>query len=521
MTSSQSAHERAYEFLRTSAQFQLGQLPTEAPHEKTRNLSQLCETDLTHAITNFKEVELGGLQALGQRQVEILELTVAIASAFARGSRVILCGCGATGRLSLTLETLWRESCRNDPWKKNLEDRVLSFMAGGDYALVRSIENFEDHPEFGARQLHDIGFTEDDLLISITEGGETPFVIGATEEAAKFARHSPWFLFCNPKEALTVDRSRRILENSKIRSVSIETGPMAIAGSTRLQASSALMLAVGAALFQNFDGTSALQRINDYLRTLAQTDFSGLARLIEIESGVYKQSNRFCLHTSQHHAITVLTDTTERSPTFSMTPFENEFDQNPTPSWTYLSLPQAQNATEAWNRILARAPRPLTWPEISERYGARILNGFDFSNRSNDRRRKLDPNLTRLSVTNASELQIELSIANQTENAAWSFKRPNWIVAEHLLLKCAMNISSTLVMGRLGRFKGNLMLFVKASNNKLVDRAIRFTRILLSEANCRVPSYEQTCLALFEAAESLAPQESIVLKTFDRLRHSS
>jgi N-acetylmuramic acid 6-phosphate etherase len=30
---------------------------------------------------------------------------------------------------------------------------VIAFMAGGDAALIKSIEDFEDHPEFAEQQL--------------------------------------------------------------------------------------------------------------------------------------------------------------------------------------------------------------------------------------------------------------------------------------------------------------------------------------------------------------------------------
>lgn len=54
------------------------------------------------------------------------------------GGKVFICGCGATGRLSLVLEALWRQETKalnlND-----LSDRVVSFMAGGDAALIKSV----------------------------------------------------------------------------------------------------------------------------------------------------------------------------------------------------------------------------------------------------------------------------------------------------------------------------------------------------------------------------------------------
>jgi len=29
-----------------------------------------------------------------------------------------------------------------------MEDSIVSFMSGGDVALIKSVEDFEDHPEF-------------------------------------------------------------------------------------------------------------------------------------------------------------------------------------------------------------------------------------------------------------------------------------------------------------------------------------------------------------------------------------
>jgi N-acetylmuramic acid 6-phosphate etherase len=121
------------------------------------------------------------------------------------GHRVILCGCGATGRLSLVLDSIWKARAKGQSRKSEQRldpDSVTAFMAGGDIALVRAVENFEDIPEFGARQLHELDFHDSDLLVSTTEGGETPFVIGATEEAARMSKRKPWFLYCNPDAAL-------------------------------------------------------------------------------------------------------------------------------------------------------------------------------------------------------------------------------------------------------------------------------------------------------------------------------
>jgi len=98
--------------------------------------------------------------------------------------------------------------------------------------------------------------------------------------------------------------------------------------------------------------------------------------------------------------------------------------------------------------------------------------------------------------------------------------RPRSLLCQHLLVKCAMNIASTLVMGRLNRFHGNVMVFVRPTNNKLVDRSIRFIRLLLTDEGLSPLTYEQVCLALFQEFERSRADEPVVVRTFERLKHA-
>ena len=50
--------------------------------------------------------------------------------------------------------------------------------------MVRSVEYFEDYQEFGKQQVRELEMTNGDMLIAITEGGETSSVLGTVEEAA-------------------------------------------------------------------------------------------------------------------------------------------------------------------------------------------------------------------------------------------------------------------------------------------------------------------------------------------------
>ncbi len=509
MNKAKSPRELADEFLRTAAQFQLGDLPTEASHPETRDLGQLSRHDLAQAISLLKKIEVDAVSNILVQIPLIEEMAEEMRQTLQAGGRIFLCGCGATGRLSLTLETLWREQTESSL------DSVLSFMAGGDYALVRSIENFEDYPEYGARQLQDLGFREGDLLVSCTEGGETPFVIGATEKAVEISKRPPYFLYCNPDDILCrlVTRSKRVIENPRIRKINLTVGPMAISGSTRLQATTVLMLATGAALFTNCHGPTVAAELKGFLDHLHKADFQPLAPLIEKEAELYLGGN-FCIHATNDYPITVLTDSTERSPTFSLLSFENSLEELRPPAWTYLLIPEARSAIESWQFVLKRAPRALTWPTFVKKFGHEMLLGFDFSPQTFQNRKQATP-LARHEIyqLKRTEADIEISL----EQMLVKLKKPTSLLGEHLLLKVALNISSTLVMGRVGRFENNLMLWVKSSNNKLIDRSIRYVRELLKNSGVTMISYEGVAYALFETMVTLQPHEPAVLGTFERI----
>ncbi len=88
---------------------------------------------------------------------------------------------------------------------------------------------------------------------------------------------------------------------------------------------------------------------------------------------------------------------------------------------------------------------------------------------------------------------------------------------DHLTLKLLLNMHSTLVIGRLGRFESNLMTWVSPSNGKLIDRAARYTQILLGRRGYGDFTYDEIVRAQFACKNELSPNESIVHMTMRRL----
>ncbi|MBL8713651.1 MAG: hypothetical protein JNM12_12185 [Alphaproteobacteria bacterium] len=500
-----TARQKADEFLAVAAKFQLGSLPTEQRHPLTYELADLSRNNIPEALRIMTDIDVGVIKDVLAKVPELTKLEASIRDTFAAGNRVFFYGCGATGRLSLSIEYIWRFIHRGRPEANN----VMGFMSGGDLALVHSIENFEDHPEFGARQLREIGFGPHDLLVSCTEGGETPSVIGATEEAARISSRKPFFLYCNPDHALheQVERSRLVLENDRIEKICLFVGPMALSGSTRMQASTALMLGAGAALLQ--------ADIAEFLSFVQETDLSFLQDFIAEESRIYA-AGEYLLYETNDYGMTIVTDTTERSPTFSLLAFENANDPARAPALSYFTLPHTGNSEAAWQALLLRDPIAIEWDELRAVAGRSRLIGFDFSAQARRQREKrtASAKLHTFRIERQGN-EMQFSLGNLRHNVDVTSLHP---LFEHLFLKIALNMHSTLVMGRHGRFESNVMTWVKPSNKKLIDRSIRYVEYLLHHQNIMQFSYADICHQLFEEAERMTPAESVVLMTVESLK---
>lgn len=511
---SKESHLKAENFLAISSQYKLGALDTEASHPDTGNLSDLAVNKLPDAIKALKGLDINTLTVLAEKVSDICILKDAVRDTFTSGKNVYFCGCGATGRLSLTIETLWRQVNEGKP----MENRVFSFMSGGDVALIRSIENFEDYTEYGARQLVEAGFKDGDLLVGITEGGETPIVIGAVEEALKISKRKPFFLYCNPDDILcrVAERSRRVIENEGIVKINLTVGPMGITGSTRMQSSTVLLAAAGFALFYNDRRKEELDNtVKELVDFWNNTDIQFIGKFIESESAFYKDGDYLLYESDPYLGITIITDTTERSPTFSLYPFENIGEDDPKISLCYLYMPSAENSEYAWKKLLWRNPRTLEWPDISGIASIKRLLGFDFSAKVLDRRTKAGkPGAQHIFRIARVKEGIEFILEKNSHLLKTPFIDP---LCDHLVLKMILNIHSTLIMGRLGRYDGNVMTYVKASNNKLIDRSIRYIDLILKKSNISV-SYSEICHTLYEMLEKTPSDQSIVLATTNAIK---
>ncbi|MCO4755715.1 MAG: hypothetical protein KC478_14640 [Bacteriovoracaceae bacterium] len=487
-------------FLDVYKQFKLGTLTTESFHPVTTNLSELSKNDLPKAIELLQTVDRQALGKLKTKLESCYALHQDIKRTIANGEKVFLCGCGATGRLSLALESFWRA-------EKDNNDQVVAFMAGGDYALVKSVESFEDNASFGSRQLEELGYNQKDLLLGITEGGETSFVIGAIKKAQQGT--SPWFIYCNPDEELqSIERSNDLLINPNVYKLNLTTGPMAISGSTRMQASSVQMLAVYFGLFYpDMSEDEFIAKSTKEIDELIGLDACFLTNFITAETRAYNNNQCVTYVSDPSCAMTILTDTTERSPTFSLAAFEKH-DQDHR-SLAYLTIANTHSSEQAWHNLLGRVPRTLEWNDLPVNVGESELYKFDISSNSVERR---EGQTFDISKSDGDCLFRFLELEHKLKNVS------NSPVLNQIALKLILNIHSTLIMARLGRVEGNVMSYVRPSNYKLVDRATRYVLELAARQQLNL-DYLDVAKEVVEQSSTLVEGESVVMKSLEALKN--
>jgi N-acetylmuramic acid 6-phosphate (MurNAc-6-P) etherase len=393
------------DYVQNKTQFQLQTLLTEQRHPKTWNLSERIKTDVQAGLPMLFSVDediVSRLDELAASPQILSELSSEIKKTILSRKKIYVYGCGATGRLAKQIEsTFWRpfwNTLRQDKivWQKvekklgpDIGENLIGEMTGGDRALISSLEGFEDLQLIGRLQLKDHGVEKGDLVVCVTEGGETSSVIGTIlaaldqwKEAPDYSpaesRRKLYFVYNNPDDRLRpFDRSRQVIDEPGITKINLTTGPMAITGSTRMQATTIETFVLGAALqsavydlLQDFLSAKELQKIGFNQKYEIQENlkvFSSLlskikntvpqiARWTELEAQTYA-SNHFSTYFAQKALITVFIDSTERSPTFRLFPLDT-VEESDRKCWIQVWT-AAKDKYQAWQSFLGRSFRGL------------------------------------------------------------------------------------------------------------------------------------------------------------------
>ena len=384
--------EAAKHFIENEKQFHLGVIPTEQPNPLTKNLSQTIAKDTAAGCKMILSADgnIPKVAAAAFETEEYKSLVADIKKAIDNRKTILFSSVGASGRMAIQLDQTWRyfwtSLINKIPGKKEtfieISNLSNSIITGGDRALVRSVENFEDYMTFGRQQVVEAGVGPGDLVIGLAECGLSASINGSVLEADDRGC-TTYYIYCNPKEILCkhLDRVRVVFERKNLKFISLFVGNMAIAGSTRMQVTTVELLAVGAAielgcwawLKENLTadelasiGCGVLepqeyaQEFQRLIDNLASGEaLAGLAAAVDYETATYRQ-NGLITYLAHDYQLDIMTDTTERQPTFTLPPFRKFKDKESPVSWAYIKNPLYPNSV-AWQHIFRRPIKGLDW----------------------------------------------------------------------------------------------------------------------------------------------------------------
>ena len=591
--------EATKDFLENEKQFHLGVLPTEQSNPITKNLSATIEKDTAKGVkTIFQADKYIAKVAGGQFDTpEFAAFVDDIKRCMDERRKVVFSSVGASGRMAIQMDGAWRKFWQDLVAKipahrfefLEMAEVVSSFTTGGDRALVRSVENFEDYMTFGARQVDEADMKPGDVLVALSECGLSASINGSAVRGYELGIKT-YYLFCNPEKILRkyLDRARAVFEcideynknkkkgkdNGKyIVKIPLFVGNMAVSGSTRMQVTTVELLAAGAALevaanrwlqenlteqelsvlncqFLNLqDYADAFVSMNKQLTS--GKALKGLAKMVEFEKETY-EAKGLITYITHDYLLDIMTDTTERQPTFTLPPFRKYADKQSEVSWAYIKDPLYPNEV-AWEQLFRRPIKGLEWTKedyIEMKASQDIINNppkvagaevLEYVIGNED-----DP--SRYSRKVSKLVLIDINGSATPEIVAWYKKelvkysgglvlrfgqipaskidkneirvpvelpRTCTDIMYHLLVKVCFNAISTGTMAKMGRVWGNWMIQVLPTNKKLIDRSSRII------ANLAKIPYEQAVEEFFKSYYARKPEDeyknSYVVETLERL----
>lgn len=458
------------------------QMTTEALHPKTECASQDFIVDPLKSLKDLQSVDSEILEGFDHFCSGYLpSLYQEVSRRLLSDGKLHLVGAGSSGRVAIDLGA-------------RFPSQISGIIAGGDRAFVRPREGFEDSEEEGRKAIEAARISQKDYVILISASGSARYNLGAGREALRRGAGVGYF-FNNtrPPESLS-----RFLDQPNVMKLLVETGPQAIAGSTRLQAASLALLCLGT-LLRALSSDKPLETITYDQRTL--TDWAlgavrkklpDIAKLtkkqIEILNSEDANFRRLVDETECGYITFIarkalreaMIDTSEMHPTFSTNGAKQTGEPGKRAEFQAFSSDSGDNIG--------------VWRQMLENYNPQGCKDLLINWSGVEERPKGQGNL----VVNVLKQQ-ERPFFTETASAviAVSNNRPHFSEERHplqvlitnlpndrvgithsLALKWVLNLVSNATMLGLGKVFGNRMIDVNPSNDKLIRRTCRLVASL-------------------------------------------
>lgn len=192
-------------------------LKTEQRNPRTRGLDLKSSLGIVRAL-NHEDATVA--LAVRRELPAIARAVDAIVASLKNGGTLFYVGAGTSGRLAVL------DAAEIPPTFGTSRRVVRALIAGGRRALQGAVEGAEDSNSNGAKDLLKAGLTRRDVVVGIAASGTTPYVLGALKAARKVGVVTV---------GVTSNRRSPLARLADI-AISPNTGPEAVAGSTRMKA---------------------------------------------------------------------------------------------------------------------------------------------------------------------------------------------------------------------------------------------------------------------------------------------
>ena len=189
----------------------------------SRRYSGIDAWEPSEILDSLVEGQLVAVAAVRAARRAIESAALATEARLRDGGRLVYAGAGTSGRLAV------QDGAELTPTFSWPRDRVLFLMAGGEEALVVPVEGAEDKAEHGAELVRQNQVGPRDVLVAVAASGTTPFTLACLREAKR--RGALAIGIANNPDTPLLDEADH--------PIWLDTGPEAIAGSTRMKAGTA------------------------------------------------------------------------------------------------------------------------------------------------------------------------------------------------------------------------------------------------------------------------------------------
>ncbi|MBB5853509.1 N-acetylmuramic acid 6-phosphate etherase [Amycolatopsis umgeniensis] len=193
--------------------------PTEQRNPRTTDIDLMSTMGILGAINAEDRRVPEAVAAVLPQVARAVDFAV---EALRSGHRVHYFGAGTSGRLA-TLDAAELVPTFNVP-----SDWFIAHHAGGARALRQAVEDAEDNAKAGAAEVAET-VAPGDFVLGLTASGRTPYVLGALAAASRRGART----------ALVSGNPAAVTPPGVDVLIAVDTGPEAIAGSTRMKAGTA------------------------------------------------------------------------------------------------------------------------------------------------------------------------------------------------------------------------------------------------------------------------------------------